>query len=76
MRITVFGASGRAGQGVVALALRKGYEVTAFVHQQNPFKEHACLTVVQGDINDRAAIIAAVSESDAVISTLGSWGTK
>lgn len=76
MRITVFGASGRVGQQVVALALQEGYKVKAFVHSTDPFSPHDNLTVIKAEVGDRNAIIAALADTDAVISTLGSWGTK
>lgn len=75
MHITVFGASGRVGQLVVARLLDEGHSVTAFVHRKNPF-EGQNLTVVQGEINDATAVSQALRGADAVISTLGSWGTK
>jgi putative NADH-flavin reductase len=75
MHITVFGASGRVGQLVVARLLGEGHTVTAFVHSRNPF-EGQPVTVVQGEIDDSTAVARALSGSDAVISTLGSWGTK
>lgn len=76
MRVTVFGASGKTGRQVVAVALERGHEVVAFVHSHNPFEVHRNLKVVKGDIRDRTAVAAAITESKAVISALGSWGTK
>lgn len=61
---------------MVALALAEGHEVTAFVHNNDPFAVNPKLTVIKGDIGDRSAVAAAIAGSDAVISTLGSWGTK
>lgn len=75
-QLTVFGASGKVGSKVVALALERGYRVMAFVHSHDPFERHVALRVVKGDIHDQASVTAAISGSDAVISTLGSWGTK
>ncbi|HTB48568.1 MAG TPA: NAD(P)H-binding protein [Verrucomicrobiae bacterium] len=76
MRVTVFGASGKVGQQVVALELGKGYSVTAFVHSHNPFKANKDLKIVTGGIEDQLAIGRALEDSDAVISALGSWHTK
>ncbi len=76
MRITVFGASGKVGQQVVALALDKGYEVTAFTHSHQPFAAQKRLKIVTGDVGDRTDIRTALEASEAVISTLGSWHTK
>jgi putative NADH-flavin reductase len=75
-QITIFGASGKVGRQVVALALQQGYRVVAFVHSQDPFAANDKLKVVKGDIRDRAAVAAALSGSSAAISTLGSWGTR
>ena len=76
MQITVFGASGKVGQRVVAIALAKGYSVHAFVHSHNPFEPNDSLQVVRGNISDKAAVREALEGSEAVISTLGSWHTK
>lgn len=76
MRITVFGASGKVGQQVVQLALERGYDVKAFVHSHNPFKDLPGVTVFQGNIKDPEAVERALAGSDVVISALGSWGTK
>ncbi|MDL2363654.1 MAG: NAD(P)H-binding protein [Patescibacteria group bacterium] len=76
MQITVFGASGKVGRQVVALALEQGIAVTAFVHRTNPFENEAQVMVVRGDITDAAAVAEAIRGSQVVISTLGSWGTK
>ncbi len=76
IRVVVFGASGKVGRQVVALALEQGYEVVAFAHSRDPFAPHDKLKVIKGDIRDRAAVAAALAGSRAAISTLGSWGTK
>lgn len=75
MRITVFGASGKVGRLVVAEALRRGHHVRAFVHSQTDLDDDPDLSVFQGDVHDQAAVTDAVNGSQAVISTLGSWGT-
>lgn len=74
--ITIFGASGKVGRLVVSDALARGYSVTAFVHSHSDFDTHPALTVVQGDIHNKSDIQKALADSTAVISTLGSWGTK
>jgi putative NADH-flavin reductase len=76
MQLTVFGASGKVGRQVVALALERGYSVRAFVHSHNPFEADERLEIVQSDVADPDAVKRAVQGSDAVISALGSWGTK
>lgn len=76
MQITIFGAAGKVGQGVVSAALARGYSVTAFVHKRNPFTETDQLRVVRGDINDSASVARALEGSQAVISVLSSWHSK
>jgi putative NADH-flavin reductase len=76
MQITVFGASGRVGQQVVRQALERGHHVRAFVHSHNPFQDVNGVTVIQGDISDVKAVRSALQGSEAVISALGSWGTR
>lgn len=76
MRIIIFGASGKVGRLVVELALNSGYEVTAFVHHNNPFKIASNLQVVYGDISNPVTVAEALEDNEAVISTLGSWGTS
>ena len=72
LRITVFGATGNIGRLVIDQLLADGHTVTAYV--RNPAKltvSHPNLTVVQGQLDDTAAIARAVAGADAVISTLG-----
>lgn len=75
VHITVFGANGRVGRLVVKEALRRGYEVTAFVHRESDLLPSGRVQMVQGDVYDYAAVESAISGSSAVISALGSWGT-
>jgi putative NADH-flavin reductase len=76
MQITVFGASGKVGSLVVEEALRRGYTVVAFVHSHDLFSPSGKLIVQKGDVYNAADVARAVRGSDAVISCLGSWGTK
>ena len=72
-RIIVFGATGKAGQAVVAQALERGWTVRALA--RDPAKltiTHQRLAVVRSDIADPASIRAAmVGQWDAVVSALG-----
>lgn len=72
MNIVVFGASGGVGQHVVRHALAGGHEVTAFVRTPEKLHVHDGVTVVQGDAFDAAAVAAAITGQDAVISCLSS----
>ena len=76
MIVTVFGASGKVGRLVVGEALARGHTVRAFVHRTNGLAPHPLLTIEQGDIYDVSAVSQAVHGSEAVISTLGSWGSR
>lgn len=75
-RITVFGANGRVGCRVVAEALKRGYDVTAFVHNKTNLVESDRLTIVRGDIYNAEDVDRALAGSTAVVSALGSWGTS
>ncbi|HEX7483614.1 MAG TPA: NAD(P)H-binding protein [Candidatus Saccharimonadales bacterium] len=75
-QITVFGANGGVGQGVVRLLLERGYIVVAAVHSESRLPAHENLRVVTADIYDAVSVEQAVAGSSAVISALGSWGTK
>lgn len=76
MQITVYGASGKVGQLIIAGLLAKDYDVVAFVHTHNPFADHPKLQIVHGSVDDQASVTAAATGSSILISTLGSWGTK
>src|SRR3954447_21424192 len=72
MNLTVFGATGGIGRHVVSQALDAGHHVTAYA--RNPAKlnlTHPKLTVIAGELSDRAAVGRAVAAADAVISALG-----
>ena len=75
MQITIFGANGRVGRLVVAEALERNYSVTAFVHGDMAFSKNKNLRVIQGDIYNQSDVRGVLADSEAVISTLGSWGT-
>lgn len=75
MQLTVFGANGQVGQLVVEEALRRNYIVRAFVHGNNPFMNNDSLQVIHGNIYNENDVVEALRGSEAVISTLGSWGT-
>lgn len=76
MNIVVFGANGRVGSLVVLELLKRGHEVTAFVHGSNSFDEQPELRVVEGDIYEESSVSSAMSGADAIVSALGSWGTS
>lgn len=73
--ITVYGANGKVGGLVVQGLLDRGHAVTAFVHRNSGLMPNDHLRIVEGDIHDVAVVESALEGADAVISTLGSWGT-
>jgi putative NADH-flavin reductase len=75
MHITVFGANGKVGRLVVKTALGHGHSVTAFVHSSSSFTHHPHLTIYRGDVRNPQSVSKAISGTDAVVSTLGSWHT-
>lgn len=75
MQITIFGANGKVGSLVVEMALQKGLHVVAFSHGKSLFTPSDNLRIVQGDVYNAADVSSALSGSDVVVSTLGSWGT-
>jgi putative NADH-flavin reductase len=71
MKLAVFGGTGRTGIHVVRKALAAGHEVTALARTPDKMGiQDAKLTVVQGDVTDRAAVDKTVAGADAVISAL------
>ena len=76
MQVTVFGANGNIGSRVVERLLTNGHTVRAFVHGSHSFEQSNNLQVIQGDIGDKEQVAQAIDGSDAVVSALGSWGTK
>jgi putative NADH-flavin reductase len=72
LRVAVFGASGNVGRHVVEQLLAAGHAVTAYVRNAGKFAvAHPNLRVVEGTLDQPAAIARAVEGADAVISALG-----
>jgi putative NADH-flavin reductase len=78
MKIAIFGATGRVGRIVTALALRDGHTVKALVRTPDKIKELADsspgLTLVEGNAASAEAVAETVSGADAVISALSTDG--
>lgn len=72
MRILIIGATGGTGKELVAQALERGHQVTAFVRKPGKLKiQHERLTVHQGNVLDHSSVEAAVKGQDVVLSALG-----
>jgi putative NADH-flavin reductase len=72
MRITIFGANGQTGRLVTTRALGAGHTVVAVTRRPGdfPFTDPA-LTIAEADVHDTDAVLDAVADADAVVSTLG-----
>jgi len=72
MKILVLGATGGTGRQLVAKALEKGHEVTAFARNPEGIAlKHERLRAVRGDVTQPESIAAAVAGQDAVVSVVG-----
>lgn len=75
MKVTVLGATGRTGRHVVEELLRRGHPVTALARDPGKLGPLAGrVSVVTGEARDAAALAAAVTGADAVLSALGPVG--
>lgn len=71
-RLLVIGATGGTGRHLVAQALERGYEVTAFVRDRGRLEmDHPRLAVAHGNVLEPASVEAAVRGQDAVVCALG-----
>jgi len=72
-KIAIFGATGNTGLATVETALKKGYEVTAFVRDASKLPESisSSVNVIVGDVLNGDDVLKAVEGQDAVIIVLG-----
>lgn len=77
-RIAIFGAGGRAGRHAVREAQARGHEVTAVVRDPGRYASLAGerVTVVAGDVTDRARVAAVADGHDAAISAVYDGGAE
>ena len=68
-RVLVTGGSGFVGANLVSELLERGHEVRSFDRAPSPLPAHPRLQVVQGDICDKNAVVAAVEGVDTVFHT-------
>lgn len=66
----MFGAGGRTGRHVVAQALGRGHEVTAFVRDAGGFDAPSGVGVIEGDARDPGSVEDALRGAEAVVSLL------
>ncbi|NOY67013.1 MAG: SDR family oxidoreductase [Gammaproteobacteria bacterium] len=72
MKLIIFGSTGGTGRHLVAQALEKGHDVTAFARKPEKIKaDHPGVKVVKGDVLDRALVEQAITGQDAVLCALG-----
>ena len=72
MKLAIFGATGGTGLELVKQALERGYAVTAFVRNPAPLADNGDgLTIITGDIYDKAAVARCIQGQEAVICALG-----
>ncbi|MCW2787065.1 MAG: quinone-binding protein [Marmoricola sp.] len=77
MKLAVFGATGGTGAQVLEQALAEGHSVVAVARRPEAITTtHPALTVVRGDVLDRASISAAIAGADAVVSAFGPASNK
>lgn len=72
MKIALFGATGGTGRELVRQGLEQGHQISALV--RDPAKlvvDHPDLTLVQGDVLDKAAVNEVVDGADVAIISLG-----
>ncbi|MEH2182266.1 NAD(P)-dependent oxidoreductase [Nostoc sp.] len=73
MNVLIIGATGPTGQQIVQQALAQGHEVTALVRSPEKLDmQHDHLHVIKGDVLNPDSLQAAMSDQQAVISSLGS----
>lgn len=75
VRLCVFGGTGKTGSNVIRVAKSKGYDVVALARRPEVLGQmFPDIQVIPGDVFKPDTIKAALTESDAVISTLGPVG--
>lgn len=77
MNILLFGTTGRVGSEIVRYALQDGQHVTAFVRSSQKLAlQHERLTVIEGNVLHKEAVMKAIASVDVVVSALNYDGAK
>ena len=72
MNILIIGSTGGTGKQLIAQALERGHNVTAFARNTSKIKtSHDRLKVIQGNVMDINSLQDAVIAQDVVLSALG-----
>lgn len=71
MRIGITGAAGHLGATICRTLLDKGHQVVAFVHNDVAALKDLAVTIVKGDVMNRASLTAFMADCDAVIHAAG-----
>lgn len=75
MKVILFGATGFAGQAILAEAIQQGHEVTVLVRDASKVRiQHKSLNILEGNVLDPQAVAAALVHQEAVIQCLGVGG--
>lgn len=71
MKVLVLGATGATGRLIVREALEKGYSVTALVRSKARATTLSGAELIEGDVCDEDTLVRALTNCDAVVSSLG-----
>lgn len=72
MRVAIFGATGTVGSELLTQALGAGHEVSVLARTPSKLpRQSERLTVVAGNVRDRAAVEQTLTDCEATLSTLG-----
>lgn len=75
MKVTIFGATGFSGQGILAEAIKQGHEVTILVRDTSKVHfKHKNLTIIEGNVLDPKIVASILQHQEAVIQCLGVGG--
>lgn len=75
MKVTIFGATGFSGQGILAEALKQGHEVSILVRNASKVQiKHKNLTIIEGNVLDPQTVASVLYHQEAVIQCLGVGG--
>ncbi|MGY4690505.1 NAD(P)-dependent oxidoreductase [Salibacterium sp. K-3] len=71
MIISLFGATGRVGNRLLAMLLRDGHHVKVLVRSPEKLENHPALEIINGNVLSDTDVKTAVPGADIVVSTLG-----